>query len=212
MKNIFKSLGVGLVAGLIFTACANQAPQQAAVLAGNSGCNVAFVNVDSLMRNYKLAIKLSDQMMDKRESAEASFRQKINELQTAFNAKAQAFQANAEDFQRKVQYNSFTSLERAQEAQAKLQKEQQKLQEKEQEYQKEMQVLDAKLSQELAELEASLSKQLNDTLSNFLKEYANGRYSLIIANSVMNNNVLYSAPGVDITEDVINILNKRYKE
>lgn len=212
MKNIFKTLGVCLVSGLIFSACANQAAQQSAPVACNSGCNVAFVNVDSLMRNYKLAVKLSDQMMDKRESAEAAFRQKVTELQTAFNAKAQAFQANYEDFQRKVQNNAFLSLERAQDAQKKLQNEEQSLREKEQSYQKEMQVLDAKLSQELAELEANLSKQLNDTLTNFLKEYAEGRYSLILANSVMNNNVLFSAPGVDITEEVINVLNKRYKE
>ncbi|MCQ2236818.1 MAG: OmpH family outer membrane protein [Bacteroidales bacterium] len=188
MKNIFKSIGLGLVAGLFLSACANQAPQQSAAPVA-AGQTVAFINTDSLILNYKLAQKLNERIMSKEEAARADFNQKYRTLQQ-----------DAAEFQRKVQNNAFLSMERAQQEQNRLQKKQQELQE-----------LDNRLSKELLDEQAKLSSQLHDTLQNFLKEYASTRYSLVLSNN-MGDNVLWSAPGVDITNEVIEILNSRYKE
>ena len=51
---------------------------------------------------------------------------------------------------------------------------------------------------------------MRDTLTTFLNQYAKGRYSLILSNT-SGDNVFYSAPGVDITADVVEQLNARYK-
>lgn len=190
MKNIVKTIGLCLAAGLFMASCANQAPQQPAAVAANAAAQtVAFINTDSLMLNYKLAQKLTERIMGKEEAARADFNQKMR-----------VFQQDATEFQRKVQNNAFLSMERAQQEQARLQKKEQELQE-----------LNERLSNELMKEQADLSKQLQDTLQNFLKEYATGRYSLILSNN-MGDNVLWSATGVDITNEVVDILNSRYKE
>lgn len=190
MKNIVKTIGLCLAAGLFMASCANQAPQQTVAAPTNAAAQtVAFINTDSLMLNYKLAQKLTERIMGKEEAARADFNQKMR-----------VFQQDATEFQRKVQNNAFLSMERAQQEQARLQKKEQELQE-----------LNERLTNELMKEQADLSKQLQDTLQNFLKEYATSRYSLILSNN-MGDNVLWSAPGVDITNEVVDILNSRYKE
>ena len=52
---------------------------------------------------------------------------------------------------------------------------------------------------------------LRDSLDNFLKEFnRDGRYKLILSRS--GDNVLYADPAVDITNEVVAGLNKRYKK
>lgn len=150
---------------------------------------IAYVNTDSLLINYDYAIKLNEQLMSKSEAS-----------RTDFNQKARVFQQDAMEFQRKVQNNGFLSMDRAQKEQQRLAKAEQDLQE-----------LDARLSNELAQEQARMSKELVDTLTNFLAEYAEGRYKLILNTSMVNNTVLYSAEGVDVTKEVTDALNVRYK-
>lgn len=53
--------------------------------------------------------------------------------------------------------------------------------------------------------------QLRKDIATFLKEYnSDGRFKVIISKS--GDNVLYSDPSVDITNDVIEGLNKSYKK
>lgn len=149
---------------------------------------IAYINTDSLLVGYEFAKKMSDELNDKAENSRADFNQKAN-----------AFQQDAADFQRKVQNNAFLSMDRAQSEQQRLQKMDQDLQ-----------MLNQKLSNDLMAEQARLSDQLHDTLSNFLKEYAAGRYRMVLNNSDMMNTVLYAAEGTDITAEVIAALNKRY--
>lgn len=155
--------------------------------ADSTALSIAYVNTDSLLLGYEYALKMNDDLMKKIESSRADFNQKYS-----------VFQQDAVEFQRKVNNNGFLSLERAQSEQQRLQKAEQDLQE-----------LNERLQNELAREQARLSQELHDTLENFLKVYAEGRYSLILSNN-MGDNVLYSIPCLDITAEVVEQLNARY--
>ena len=97
------------------------------------------------------------------------------------NQKGQALQNAAANFQQKLQNNGFTSREQAESQQAAIQRQQQSLQE-----------LQARLENELANETNKYNEGLRDSLQHFLAAY--------------NKDKKY-----DITNDVINGLNKRYK-
>ena len=64
---------------------------------------------------------------------------------------------------------------------------------------------------EMAKATQQYQQVLRDSLDNFLKEFnRDGRYKLILSRS--GDNVLYADPAVDITNEVVAGLNKRYKK
>lgn len=147
---------------------------------------IAFVNVDSLLKKYKFYEVLEQKLMDKQKSLE-------NDL----NRKMAAFEKEAQEFQRKVQTNSFLSQESAQRQEQELMIKQQNLFK-----------LREDLSNELAQESQNLEKQLLDTVTNFLKEFnANKKYDYILNKAAM----LYGDEGLDITDTLVNLLNKRYE-
>ena len=150
---------------------------------------VAYLDTDSLLRQYQLAINLQEDLLKKEEKS-----------RTNFNEQAKKLQSQMTEFQRKVQNNGFLSRERAEQEQRNLMARDQELQN-----------LNTKLSQELMVEQEGLNRQLRDTLTNYLAELnADGRYKLILSNT-LGDNVLYSAPGVNITQQVADALNSRYE-
>ncbi len=108
-----------------------------------------------------------------------------------------AFEKEAQEFQRKVQLNSFLSEESAR-------RQQQELIMKEQNLYKLREDLTVQLAKESQELE----KQLLDTVTNFLKEFnANHTYDYILNKAAM----LYGNDALDITDTLVYLLNKRYE-
>lgn len=152
-----------------------------------STMQIAYINTDSLLLNYEFSKKKSEELMGKEESSRAEY-----------NQKARVFQQDAVEFQRKVQNNGFLSMERAQSEQNRLAKMEQDLAE-----------LNNKLSNELMQEQNRINAELRDTITRFLADYAKDKYTLILSNT-MGDNVLYAAPGVDITADVVKELNARY--
>ena len=110
---------------------------------------------------------------------------KSNNARNTLNQKGQQLQSAAANFQQKLQNNGFTSREQAEGQQAAIQRQQQSLQE-----------LQARLENELA----------NETA----KYNDDKKYDLILTKQ--GDNILYAAKHFDITNDVINGLNKRYKK
>ena len=106
----------------------------------------------------------------------------------------------AANFQQKLNNNAFTSREQAESQQAAIQRQQQSLQE-----------LQARLENELANETAKFNEDLRDSLMNFLNAYnKDKKFDLILTKQ--GDNILYAAKRFDITNDVINGLNKRYKK
>jgi outer membrane protein len=149
---------------------------------------IAYVNVDSLLLNYKFSKELNESLIKKQESSRLTI-----------NVQAQNLQKEMVEFQKKLQNNAFLSRERAEQEQARLQKKQQDLQ-----------LLDQKLSQQLMQEQQKMSIRLRDTINKFMKEFNKGnKYQLIISNT-SNDNVLYASKYYDITDEVTKQLNTRY--
>ena len=181
------------VAVVALASCNNASPkmdeQPVAADNNNSGMKIAYVEVDSLMTQYEFCKEFT-----------LTLQKKSNNARNTLNQKGQQLQSAAANFQQKLQNNWFTSREQAESQQAAIQRQQQSLQE-----------LQARLENELAQETAKYNEALRDSLMNFLNAYnKDKKYDLILTKQ--GDNILYAAKRFDITNDVINGLNKRYKK
>lgn len=153
------------------------------------GLKIAYVEFDSLMTQYEFCKEFTLTLQKKSNNARNTLTQKGQQLQSA-----------AANFQQKLQNNGFTSREQAESQQAAIQRQQQSLQE-----------LQVRLENELANETAKYNDALRDSLMHFLDAYnKDKKYDLILTKQ--GDNILYAAKRFDITNDVINGLNKRYKK
>ena len=187
-KYIFSALTLAAM----MVSCNNASPkmdeQPAAGETTATGLKIAYVEVDSLMTQYDFAKDYSVTLQKKSNNARNTLTQKGNALQAAVN-----------NFQQKLNNNGFTSREQAASQQAAIERQQRDLQE-----------LQARLENELASETAKFNETLRDSLQSFLKDYNKDKqYSLILTKQ--GDNILLADKKFDITNDVINGLNKRYK-
>ncbi len=151
---------------------------------------LAYINIDSLLLNYTFAKEANEDLMSKQETSKATL-----------NSKARQLQSEMDEFNRKLENNAFLSRERAEQAQRSILQKQQDLQN-----------MEGKLTQDLMESQLKMSEQLRDTIDAFLQSFnKDNKYQVILSNTA-NDNILFSAEGYDITEEVITELNKRYKK
>ena len=181
-----------LAVAAMMVSCNNASPkmdeQPAAGDASASGLKIAFVEVDSLMTQYDFAKDYSVTLQKKSNNARNTLTTKGNTLQAAVN-----------NFQQKLNNNGFTSREQAASQQSAIERQQRDLQE-----------LQARLENELATETAKFNEALRDSLQNFLKAYNEDKQFDIILTK-QGDNILFANKKFDITQDVINGLNKRYK-
>ena len=188
-----KNLFLAMFAVAALTSCNNQSPKMdeqpeaAAETGTNAGVKIAYVEVDSLMTQFEFAKEKSKELEKKSLNARNTLTQKGNQLQAAAN-----------NFQQKIQNNGFTSREQAESVQAALQKQQ-----------NDLAALQARLENELASEQQKFLQALQDSLDSFLALYnKDKKYDLIVNKSA----ILFGDKKYDITQDVINGLNKRYKK
>ena len=189
-KNLFFA-----AAALIALASCNNAtpkmdeqPATTADNANNGGVTIAYVEVDSLMTQYEFCKEFS-----------LILQKKSTNARNTLNSKGQALQSAMNNFQQKLNNNGFTSREQAESQQAAIQRQQQSLQE-----------LQVRLENELAQETQKYNEGLRDSLQHFLDAYnKDKKFDLILTKQ--GDNILYAAKRFDITNDVINGLNKRYK-
>ena len=172
--------------------CNNETPKmdEQPVAAENNagGMKIAYVEVDSLMTQYEFCKEFT-----------LILQKKSNNARNTLNQKGQALQSAMANFQQKLNNNGFTSREQAESQQAAIQRQQQSLQE-----------LQARLENELANETAKYNEGLRDSLQHFLAAYnKDKKYDLILTKQ--GDNILYANKRFDITNDVINGLNKHYK-
>ena len=186
-KYIFSALAIAAM----MASCNNAAPkmdEQPAAATNGEGFKIAFVEVDSLMTQYDFAKDYS-----------VTLQKKSNNARNTLTSKGNALQAAVNNFQQKLNNNGFQSREQAASVQSAIERQQRDLQE-----------LQARLENELATETAKFNEALRDSLQNFLKDYnADKQYDLILSKA--GDNILLGSSKFDITQDVINGLNKRYK-
>ena len=181
-----------LAIAAMMVSCNNAAPkmdeQPASSEVSASGMKIAYVEVDSLMTQYNFAKDYTVTLEKKSNNARNTLTQKGNQLQAAVN-----------NFQQKLNNNGFQSREQAASVQNAIQRQQNDLQQ-----------LQVRLENELANETATYNEGLRDSLQHFLAAYnKDKKYDLILTKQ--GDNILYAAKRFDITNDVINGLNKAYK-
>ena len=197
-------LAAGIVALFVLFSTATPGAKKPAtqeVQAAGELMPIAIINTDSILQHYALAKEATDKLMNRYEESTVKLDTKAKSLQK----EVETFQRDVMDFQRKVEANAFLSRERAESEQAKLQNKEQQLMAKQQD----LENLRQKLSADFMEEQAALTQQLQDSVQAYLREYnADGRYHLVLNDAVLMNKVA----GYDITEEVIEALNARYKK
>lgn len=191
----FKTIAIVLCASafvLTFTQC-NNTPQQPAVATqvvceGASSLKIAYVDIDTLLTNYNLWKDLNEDMIRKEEN-----------VRVTLNEKAQDLQNDIEEFERKLNNNGFATRERAESEQSRILKKRQDLEE-----------LQERLSNELA-IESNKNNVLfRDSINSFINQYNKQKgYNVIL--SRLGDNILYIDAEMNITQEVIDGLNARYK-
>lgn len=189
-----KNFVLVLMAAIAMVSCNNQSPKMdeqpvEASSQNESGIKIAYVEVDSLMTQFEFAKEKTKEIEKKSLNARNTLTQKGNQLQNAAN-----------NFQQKLQNNGFTSREQAESVQQSLQRQQ-----------NDLAALQARFESELANESQKFNNALRDSLNHFLEIYnKDKKYDMILAKS--GDNILMANPKYDITQDVINGLNNRYKK
>lgn len=147
----------------------------------------AWVNVDTVLNSY-------DMYFDMRKELEVNSRK----LEAELNAKSRTFEKEAMDFQDKVQKGLVTRSE-AQQLQTTLANKEQEL------YR-----LRDEMRMQLAEEEQVKLRKIQNSITEFLKEYNEDKGYHIILSSTFGGPMLYGHPALDITNDVVKGLNTKY--
>ena len=149
---------------------------------------IAFVEVDSIMTQYKFCKEYS-----------LILQKKGQNIQNTLAQKQQALEAAAANFQQKVQQNAYTR-EQAQSIQMSLQKQS-----------NDLQALNQRLSGEFQTETEKYNNALRDSIQHYLAFYnKTKKYTLILSKA--GDNILYADKAHDITNEVIAGLNKAYKQ
>lgn len=149
---------------------------------------IAYVNTDSLMAKYDMANELTE-----------AFSVKAEKAQNQFQAKQRAFQTRVTDYQTKMNKGLVTRTE-AMTIEDKLKGEEQELMN----YGRNM---EGTLQEEQTVLMNKISYAVKEYMTKFNEAK---KYSLIINTNSMTTVVLAGDPSLDITNEVVEGLNKEY--
>ena len=191
-KTILRTVALAFVATMGMTSCDKSNPQMdqkanASAKAAAGDMKIAYVEVDSIMSQYKFCKEYS-----------LILQKKGQNIQNTLAQKQQALQAAAANFQQKVQQNAYTR-EQAEGVNASLQKQS-----------NDLQMLNQRLSAEFQNETDQFNKALRDSIQHYLASYnKDKKYSIIF--SKQGDNLLYADTAYDITNDIIAGLNKAYK-
>jgi outer membrane protein len=149
--------------------------------------NIAYVNLDTLLIEYKYSIKLNEDLLTDQAKAKANLEGRMRSFEKKYN-----------DFSEKMRLGSFISQASMESQQNELMQEQSNLEQ-----------LQNDLSEELMNKQMLMNEELYDTVMNYISEAYDGRYTLILGNAA-GSNILYAEQGMNITTAVIDELNARY--
>lgn len=191
MKKLIRSAAVVALMSLVVASCNKQAPKveekSASTNTVNAGMKIAYIEVDSIMSQYKFCKEYS-----------LILEKKSQNIQNTVNAKGRSLQAAAAKFQQDIQNNKYTQ-QQAEAVQAGLQKQN-----------ADLQALQQRLGAEFQAETEKFNKALRDSIQHYLAVYnKDKKFSLILSKA--GDNILYADKTYDITNEVIAGLNKAYK-
>ena len=175
---------------MVATTSCNNKPAEAPKAANGTALEnlkIRYIDEDSIMANYNLAKDINEAMLRRQNQFDAAQKQRGNEISKFGNA-----------MQQKYQNNQYLTEEAFNADQAKLQK------------------MQADAESYLASLQQSIQNELNqsqiqllDSIDNFMKDYAKKKgFDMVLRKSA----TLYIDEKYDVTNEVIEGLNKRYNK
>ena len=200
MNKLFKTVSqvsLGLVAVLAITSCNQNANTGTPAATNDSATSVVntskeekivYINSDTLSEKYEY-------YKDVRSKLEA----KVKKAQSDLQSKGQAFQREVADYQQKAATMSASERQATEERLARKQDE--------------LGRLDQNASASIAQDESTEFTNVYNTITEYLKKHADEKgYELVLTYSVSNPTVLYAEKKMDITAEVVDALNKEYKD
>jgi outer membrane protein len=149
---------------------------------------IVFVNIDSIIFNFSMYADRRQELLKKQQSADAEL-----------NSKGTQYQTGVKDYQDKVNKGLVTRATAAQMEQALIQQQQ------------DLVTLRDKLQANLAEEEQVMNRQVMEYITKFLEENKSEyNYQFILGKS-FGGVVLYSDNSLEITQRVLDALNKKYQ-
>jgi outer membrane protein len=149
---------------------------------------IAYVNIDSVIYKFDMFFDRRNDLMSKQKIAEAEL-----------NSKGSQYEKGAKDYQDKINKGLVTRATAAQIEQSLVQQQQ------------ELVSLRDKLQSNLLEEEQVMNRQILEYITNFLEDNKSEyNYQYILGKS-FGGVVLYSDTASDITQKVLDALNKKYK-
>ena len=152
-----------------------------------SNLPIAIIDTDTIWSQYGYTKDLEDKYASKQ-----------RKMQNALERKYKVLEEDMVEFQEKVQKGTFLSEQRAYEEQERLQAERMELMNYEQ-----------TMNQELMEDRTEMTKKVYDSIVNYLGEFNSlGKYEYVFSKAYC----LYNEESVDITDTVLNVMNRRYDD
>lgn len=189
--SITKVFAFAIAISAIFACNNNKTNGGSAIAASGSSVStegIVYVYLDSLINGYDL---YNDEM--------TKLMAKQNKYEQDLQSKGKSLERRAMELQQNYDKRLITPT-RAQEIQQQLAAEQQKL----------MQTQDQQ-SMELADDQAQIMSRVRDSVTNYINVFnADKRYKMIIATQGYSS-ILYADPSLDITKDILNGINDRYR-
>lgn len=149
---------------------------------------IAYINVDSVIFKFDMFLDRRDELMSKQKSAEAEL-----------NSKGSQYEKGARDYQDKVSKGLVTRATAAQMEQSLLQQQQ------------ELVNLRDQLQSNLMEEEQVMNRQILEYITKFLEGNRSEYNCQYILGKSFGSVVLYSDKSLDITQKVLDAINKKYQ-
>lgn len=199
-KTECKGIGTKILLGILIAAVAGlyiiqfsngeskENPNATPAVVNEGGVKVAYINTDSLMAKYQYAKDLEKELQTFQANKETSYQRQVEQL------------LKEEQEYLKTGANMTLSQQKA----------------KEEEFQRreaELQQLQITYTQQIQDKTLQESEKMTNAIYAFIREYneANQQFDIILSKSFSNTPILYGNPGMDITNEIIDGLNKEYE-
>jgi len=157
-------------------------------VSGTPAQGISYVNIDTVIFKFDMFLDRREDLFAKQKSAEAEL-----------NSKGSQYERGAKDYQDKVSKGLVTRATAAQMEQSLLQQQQ------------ELVSLRDKLQSNLMEEEQVMNRQVLEYITKFLNENKSEYSYQYILGKSFGGVVLYSDSTLDITQKVLDAINKKYK-
>jgi outer membrane protein len=170
---------------LHFSSNNDQTQEPTAAVAAPLPVNIAYINSDTLLKNYEFSKIAAGELENKKD-----------ELQAEYENRARGLQSEIENFQRNAQNMTIAQARAVEEDLTKKQQNLLRYQET--------------LTQTLVQEEAKISNELYDKVADYLRDYGiSNNYQLVLTYQ-KGSGVLYANDSLNITRQIVEGLNQAY--